>query len=207
MKKQILTLTFAVFALGISAQNIKLPAPQKTGGKPLMEALNNRKTSREFSEKELTQQQLSNLLWAASGINREDGRMTAPTASNNQQVEIFVALKTGTYQYLPKTNELKLQAKGDQRALFARQANHAKAPALLAFVANYDKMGKYDETAKIKYGYTDVGNVSQNVYLFCASENMSTVVMGMFDAAGLTKGLSLSASQKPVLTQAVGFAK
>ncbi|MDR1951637.1 MAG: nitroreductase family protein [Bacteroidales bacterium] len=205
MKKQIFTLAFLIATMAINAQDIKLPAPQKTGGMPLMEALNNRKTQRSFSNKELSQQQISNLLWAASGVNREDGRMTAPTASNNQQVEIFVATTNGVYQYLPKTHELKQVIAGDQRTLFSRQDAHQKAPVLLLFVANYEKMPRYDDAAKTKYGYTDVGNVSQNVYLFCASEGLATVVMGMFDGAVLAKTLGLSDTQKTILTQAVGF--
>jgi SagB-type dehydrogenase family enzyme len=205
--KKLLTLTLVAFAMTINAQDIKLPAPKKTGGKPLMEALNNRKTLRDFSEKALTQQQLSNLLWAASGVNREDGRMTAPTASNNQQVEIFVALKEGVYLYMPKTNELKKQASGDLRASFGRQPFAAKAPVVLAFVANYNKMTKYDDNSKLKYGFTDVGNVSQNVYLYCASEGMATVVMGMFDPAAVIKAAKLEDFRKPVLMQCVGFTK
>ncbi|MDR2907441.1 MAG: nitroreductase family protein [Bacteroidales bacterium] len=205
MKKQILFLAFMVAAMAINAQNIKLPAPKKTGGMPLMEALNNRKSGRAYSDKALTQQQLSNMLWAATGVNREDGRMTAPTASNNQQVEIFVANKDGVYQYMPKTNELKTVLKGDNRTLFAKQPNHQKAPVLMLFVANYDKMGKYDDNAKLKYGFTDVGNVSQNVYLFAASEGMASVVMGMFEPEPLVKALKLTPAQKPILTQAIGF--
>ncbi len=205
--KKILTIALVAFAMTINAQDIKLPAPQKTGGKPLMEALNNRKSTRDFSEKALTNQQLSNLLWAASGVNREDGRMTAPTASNNQQVEIFVALKEGVYLYVPKTNELKKQASGDQRASFGRQPFVAKAPVVLAYVANYEKMGKYGDDAKLKYGCTDVGNVSQNVYLYCASEGMATVVLGMFDPDAVTKAAKLENFRKPVLTQPVGFTK
>ncbi len=207
MKKQILTIALCVAGMAIYAQNVKLPAPQKTGGKPLMEALNARQSGRVYANKPMTMQQTSNLLWAATGVNREDGRMTAPTASNNQQVEVFVANHEGVYEYLPKTNELRTIVKGDHRELFAKQKPHQQASVLLLFVANYEKMGKYDDNAKMKYGYTDVGNVSQNVYLFAASEGLASVVMGMFDPDPLIKTLKLKPSQKPVLTQAVGFAK
>jgi len=208
MKKQILTTALLVFMfVGCTAQTtIKLPEPQKTGGMPLMEALNNRKTQRNFSERELSQQQLSNLLWAATGVNREDGRMTAPTASNHQQMVIFVALKNGVYQYFPQTHELKLHLAGDHRLVFARQQPTFNAPVLLAFVSDWDKMTRYDnDETKKKYSKTDAGNISQNVYLYCASEGMATVAIGNFDAELFSKTLKLGSNYYPVINQAVRF--
>ena len=207
MKKQIFTTAFLITTMAMNAQTIQLPAPQKTGGMPLMEALNNRKTQRNFSERELSQQQLSNLLWAASGVNREDGRMTAPTASNNQQIVIFVALKDGVYEYLPKTHELKLHLEGDHREVFAIQQTTFNAPVLLAFVSDWDKMARYgyNEKAKAKYSKTDAGNVSQNVYLFCASEGLATVAIGHYDSELFTRTLKLGNHMYPVLNQAVGI--
>ncbi|GHV33892.1 hypothetical protein FACS1894178_0320 [Bacteroidia bacterium] len=207
MKTKLL-ITIAILMSGILfAQNIQLPAPDKTGGKTLMQALNERQSQRSFSEKELSMQQISDMLWAASGVNREDGRMTAPTASNNQQVVIFIGLKGGVYEYLPKTHELKLIVKGDHRAVFGRQAFTKAAPVTLAFVSDYDKMGKYNDEAKWKYSCTDVGNVSQNVYLYAASEGLATVVLGSFDAEPLKKELGLGNNYVPVLTQVIGFPK
>jgi len=205
--KQILTTALLIAATVINAQNIKLPAPKKTGGMPLMEALNNRKSQRDFSKKELSQQQLSNLLWAASGMNREDGRMTAPTASNNQQMIIFVALKNGVYEFLPKTHELKLHLKGDHRDVFAKQQTTFNAPVLLAFVSDWNKMARYEgnDAAKDKYSKTDAGNISQNVYLFCASEGLSTVAIGNFDAELFSKTLKLGSNYRPIINQVVGF--
>jgi nitroreductase len=209
MKKQILTAVVSIIVLAnCTAQSTtKLPAPQKTGGMPMMQAFDHRKTQRNFSERELSQQQLSNLLWAASGVNREDGRMTAPTASNNQQIVIFVATKTAVYEYLNQTHELKLHLAGDHRAVFGRQPFVATAPVVLAFVSDWNKMARYGDNteAKRKYSYTDTGNVSQNVYLYCASAGMATVVLGMFDADLLKKTLNLGDNYLPVLTQPVGF--
>lgn len=172
-----------------------------------MEALNNRKTIRDFSDKELTKQQLSNVLWAASGVNRENGRMTAPTASNNQQIVIFVGLKDGVYEYLPRTNELLLIVSGDHRAVFGRQAFVALAPVVLGFVSDWNKMERYGDNteAKRKYSYTDAGNVSQNVYLYCASVGMATVAIGNYDAELFMKTLKLPSNYYPVLNQALGF--
>jgi SagB-type dehydrogenase family enzyme len=207
MKTKLL-LTIAILMSSILfAQNIQLPAPNKTGGKFLMQALNERKSQRAFSEKELSMQQISDMLWAASGVNREDGRMTAPTASNNQQIVIFVGLKDGVYEYFPKNHELKLILKGDHRAVFGRQPFAKTAPVTLAFMSNYDKMGKYNDESKWKYSCTDVGNVSQNVYLYAASEGLATVVLGSFDAEPLKKELGLGNNYVPVLTQVIGFPK
>ena len=207
MRKHFFTLTFVIATMAIHAQDIKLPAPQKTGGMPMMEAFNNRRTIRNFSDRELSQQQLSNLLWAASGVNREDGRMTAPTASNNQQIVIFVGLKNAVYQYLPQTHELRLHLEGDHRAVFGRQAFVGTAPVVLAFVSDWDKMARYgsDKYTKMKYSHTDAGNVSQNVYLFCASEGLGTVAIGNFDAREFARTLRLGTNMYPVLNQALGF--
>jgi len=115
MKKLLLTLiTIMAISTFISAQDIKLPEPEKNIGKPLMQALNERKSSREFSDKELSLQQLSNLLWAANGFNREDKR-TAPTARNCQELELYVVLKEGIYFYNAKEYQLSLIKKGDYR--------------------------------------------------------------------------------------------
>jgi SagB-type dehydrogenase family enzyme len=207
MKTVIAFLTLTIMMTSCFAQDIKLPEPQKTGGKPLMEALNLRQSQRSFSTKELTLQQISNLLWAASGVNRKDGRMTAPTASNNQQVVIFVGLKDGSYEYLPQTNTLKLIVKGDHRADFGVQPFTKDATVSLAFASDYNKMGRYDDAAKWKYSCTDVGNVSQNVYLFAASEGLSTVVLGSFNADTLKASLKLTDNYHLILTQVLGFPK
>jgi nitroreductase len=220
MKKQILTAAIAMLVLvscnttttnaNVKAEPVSagiLPAPVKTGGMPMMEALDNRKTQRNFSEKELSAQELSNLLWAASGVNREDGRMTAPTASNNQQIVIFVATKDAVYEYLNQTHELRLHLEGDHRAVFGRQPFVGTAPLVLGFVSDWNKMERYGDNtdAKRKYSYTDAGNVSQNVYLFCASAGLGTVAIGNYDAELFARTLNLTDNYLPVLNQALGF--
>ena len=209
MKKQIFTAAIAMFTLvscTAQTQNIKLPEPEKTGGMPLMEALNNRKTQREFAPRELSQQQLSNLLWAASGVNREDGRMTAPTATNAQQIVIFVATKDGVYEYLNQTHELKLHLRGDHREVFAQQQATFNAPLLLAYVSDWSKMERQpNDEGRKKYSHTDAGNVSQNVYLYCASAGLATVAIGRFDSEQFIKTLNLGSNYYPVLNQAIGF--
>jgi SagB-type dehydrogenase family enzyme len=204
MKKVTILLVGILFAAQLFAQDIQLPEPQKTGGMPLMEALNLRKTDRGFSPKELDNQLLSNMLWAANGINRPDGRRTAPSARNMQQIDIYLYLSAGVYLYMPKENRLKLIVPGDHRKEAAKQPFAQNAPLTMVLVANYDKMD-CDEECRTFYGATDCGNVSQNIYLFCASEKLHTVALGMIDRDAITKLLKING--KPILGQPVGFPK
>ncbi len=205
MKKGLIAAFLMCFVGVLSAQDIALPKPVTTGGKPLMEALNARQTNRSFSEKELTTQQLSNLLWAACGVNRpESGKRTAPTASNNQEIELYVFLKTGVYLYDAKLHKLILKTKGDFRKDVGQQAFVEKAPVVIVYVADFAKMGRYNDEAKTFYSAVDVGYVSQNVYLYAASEDLSTVVLGMIKKDDLAKLLGI-ANGKILLGQPVGY--
>lgn len=195
-----------MLTLSINAQDlIPLLPPQKTGGMPLMEALANRKTNREFSQQELSPQQLSNLLWAASGINRKDERRTAPTARNAQEIEIYVLNKEGAYLYVCKEHALQLIEKGDLRRFGASQEHFQSCPLMLIFVANYDKMDGFSDEARDMYGCTDTGNISQNVYLYCASEGLATCALGSIHREKL-EGI-LKFNGKAILGQSVGIAK
>jgi len=184
---------------------IQLPKPQMEGGKPLMQTLKERQTGREFSPEKLSPQVLSNLLWAAFGVNRPDGRRTAPTASNRQEIDIYVTTADGAYLYDAKNNSLQPVAKEDVRAATGKQPFVATAPVNLVYVADFAKMGKSTDENKIFYSATDTGFISQNVYLFCASEGLATVVRGMVDREGLAKALKLRPDQRAVLAQTVGY--
>ena len=189
----------------VIAQDITLPKPQTTGGMPLMEALAARKTSRSFSSKQLSMQQLSSLLWAATGVNREDGRLTAPTARNAQQIDTYVYTTSNVYLYIPKDNILKMVAEGDHRSEVGRQPFAADAPVILVYVANYDKMQGFDDEAKAFYGATDCGNVGQNVYLYCAANGLSTVELGSIQRDKIKELLGFNGRAQ--LAQPVGFPK
>ena len=188
------------------AQNITLPKPQTDGGKPLMQALKERATNRSIDSKELPAQVLSNLLWATNGQNRPDGRRTAPTASNCQEIEIYVFLSTGIYFYEPASHSLTLKKSGD----FRKESNTQGivGGVNFVFVADYGKMGRYDNNPANKefYSATDVGYVSQNAYLFCASEGLATVVQGLIDREKLVKLLGIT-NGKVLLGQAIGYPK
>lgn len=184
---------------------IELPPPQTEGGRPLMQALKERKSSREFSPRPLPPQVLSNLLWAAFGVNRPDGRRTAPSASNMQEIDIYVALHEGLYLYDAKAHRLNPVVAEDLRAATGTQAFVAQAPVNLIYVADYARMGNRPEQTKAVYSAADTGFIAQNVYLFCASEGLATVVRASVDRDKLAAAMKLRPDQRIVLAQTVGY--
>ena len=200
MNKFVIFLLFSLLALPSISQDIQLPAPDKKGGKPLMQALSERKSIRDFQEKELPNDLLANLLWTANGFNREDKR-TAPTANNRQELELYVVMKNGIYLYNAREHKLALVKKGDYRKSAGTQAYVANAPVNILFVSDSGKAsGK-------NYAYTDCGFVSQNIYLYCASEGLATVVRGSYDKKALEELLQLPENKEVLLTQTVGYPK
>jgi SagB-type dehydrogenase family enzyme len=185
---------------------IKLPEPEMAGGKPLMQALKERHSTREFSTKVLSQQQLSNLLWAAAGENRPaSGKRTAPSAMNWQEIGIYVALAEGVYRYDARQHALLLVSKEDLREATGMQDFVAEAAVNLVYVANLDRMEGAGPEQKDLYAAADTGFIAQNVYLFCASEGLATVVRGSVDREALAKRLSLDEHQQIMLAQTVGY--
>ncbi len=199
----VLLLTAA--ALAQEASMIVLPPPQKDGGKPLMQCLSERHSTREYAETPLPPQTLSNLLWAAFGINREDERRTAPSAMNRQEIDIYVATADGVFLYESKTHALQPVLSGDHRAATGGQDFVGKAAVNLVYVADHEKMGESSEEDKLRYSSADAGFIAENVYLFCASEGLATVVRGWVDRDALSKTLNLRSAQKIVLAQTVGY--
>ena len=201
----------ALLATAAAAQEltaVKLPAPVTTGGKPLMDVLKARQSAREFAADRLSPQVLSNLLWAAWGINRPDGRRTAPSASNRQEIEIYVTLPEGAYRWDGPTNTLESVASADLRAATGTQPFPATAPLNLVYVADMSKLSRpaTDPQQMLNVG-ADAGFISENVYLFCASEGLATVVRASVAKDALAKALKLKDSQVIVLAQTVGFPK
>ncbi|MFA4948403.1 MAG: SagB/ThcOx family dehydrogenase [Candidatus Krumholzibacteriia bacterium] len=203
-----LAVCFAFPVFAEAQKTIQLPAPQMDGGMPLMKALNLRCTTREYSGEALPPQELSNLLWAACGINRpEKGLRTAPTARNMQEIDVYAALVDGLYLYDAKGNALNLVIAQDLREATGKQPFVKDAPVNLVFVADYAKMGDGSKEMKDFYSATDTGYISQNVYLYCASAGLGTVVRGHLDREVLAKAMNLRADQKVVLAQTVGYPK
>jgi nitroreductase len=210
MKKQGLVWCLAaILATAVGAQELKpviLPAPQTDGGRPLMQALKDRKSTREFSGEKLPVQVLANILWAGFGVNRPDGKRTAPSAMNWQEIEIYVVLADGAYVYDAAKNRLEPVAKEDLRNLAGTQSYVATAPVNLVYVADLTKVGG-DADGRELFTGADTGFIAQSVYLYCASEGLATVVRASVDREALGKALKLKATQKIVLAQSVGYPK
>lgn len=193
----------------ISAQEpamIHLPPPRMEGGKPLMQALKERHSTREFSDKALSTQELSNLLWAAAGVNRSNsGKRTAPSARDWREIDIYVATAEAVYRYDNDAHLLQPVYQGDLRAATGVQDFVAKAPINLVYIADLSRMEGANKDQQQRYAATDTGFIAQNVYLFCASEGLATVVRGSIDRAALGKALGLNKNQRIILAQTVGY--
>lgn len=214
MKKAMLSLSVCYLVFSVSApmasfaarKEIKLLKPVVTGGMPLMTALNKRQSSRSFSQQKLPDQVLSNLLWAADGINRPDSeKRTAPTAMNNQEIAVYVALEEGMYLYNAKKHSLELVVDKDLRPLTGKQGFVNKAALNLVYVADISKAAGFNREDKLIYAAADTGFIGQNVYLFCASEGLSTVIRGWIDKDDLAKAMNLKSDQMIILSQTVGY--
>ena len=187
---------------------VQLPDPKLDQSKPLMQAIKDRKTTREYSPENLTTQTLSNLLWAASGINRPDsGRRTAPSAKNWQEIDVYVATTTGMYLYDPKGNALVPIVTGDIRSLTYTQAPFKDAPIHLVYIADLEKMGEGEEGSKLVLAAMDTGFVAENVYLYCASEGLNTGFRVSIDKAKLAQALYLRPTQRIMGAQSIGLPK
>lgn len=198
---------FLLSALSVhAAEPIQLPSPRLEGGKPLMKALQDRMTIRSFDSRALAPQTLSNLLWAAFGINRPDGRRTAPSARNWQEIDIFLATADGLFLWDAKHNVLSPIADKDHRALTGTQSFVKDAPVNLIYVADYTRVSGGGADRDLLVG-ADTGFISQNVYLFCASEGLATVVRASIDRDALARVLKLKPEQKIILAQSVGYPK
>ena len=209
LKRSFLVVMLVSFSLLSSAEElkpIKLPSPQLDSGKSLMQALKERKSTRSFSTKNLSTNVLSNLLWAACGINRsESGRRTSPSASNWQEIDVYVATSGGLYLYEAKENELKQVLDMDVRSITGKQSFVSEAPVDLIYVADFSRMGGANAEERSFYSAADAGFISQNVYLYCASEGLATVVRGSLDRDALAKIMKLRDNQKIILAQTVGY--
>jgi SagB-type dehydrogenase family enzyme len=177
-----------------------------------MQALNNRASSREFDVRPLTDQHLSNLLWAAWGINRpDDGKHTAPSSNNRQEMSVYVALESGLFLYHPDTHTLEMIDTQDIRSATGRQDFVATTPVNLIFVADLTKAGVQEPEKAgpeaLNTSYINTGFMAQNVYLYCASAKLACVVRGYFDREGLTKAMKLKPHQRIIITQTVGHPK
>ena len=208
MKRILFIILMIMPFMGMEAQKeIKLNAPGKMRGTAVMKALADRYSEREFAARELSLQDLSDLLWAANGVNRPDGKRTAPSALNKQDIDIYVVMAKGAYLYNHTAHSLELIAAGDHRAAVAGAQDFVKeAAACLVMVSDLSRFGAVDEHTLLM-GTIDAGLVSQNINIFCSAVGLNTVPRVSMDQEILKKILKLSASQRLILNNPVGYRK
>lgn len=198
---RIFIIFFVLFYASVChGQEIKLPAPDKQGGAPLMQCLSRRASERSFSGRLLEFETLSELLWAAYGVNRIDsGMRTAPSAHNAQEITVYAALPDGVYRYDAEKHTLVLYMQEDIRVYCGKQDFVKTAPVVLIYVADISAKDGIEDYIEV-----DTGFISQNVYLYCASEGLATVVLGWVDKEALAVKLKLGPNQRITYTQPVG---
>lgn len=212
MKNLLVTFLFlSSFAL-MNAQQLKpirLNEPNKKRGLPVMQALEQRKSVREYADKNVSLQDLSDLLWAANGINRpETGHRTAPSAMNKQDIRLYVITKEGAYQYEPAKQSLKPVATGDLRPLVASSQDFVKqAPVCIVLVSDGSSFNGGDTETNLMMRAADAGIVSQNISIFCAGNGLATVPRAYMENEQLKKALNLTATERPILNHPVGYPK
>lgn len=189
------------------SDNIVLPPPDKKGGRPLMQVLNEWHSTRSFADKPIPMEILSSLLWAAQGVNRDDpDYRTAPSSRNSNEIEIYAVLPQGAYLYKPETHQLERVVQGDMRAATGTQEFAATAPLNLVYVVDQSKQpGDFDAKRKLVTACTGVGFIGENVYLFCTSAGLGTVFRAMIDADYIQRRLKLPVFKKVLYAQSVGY--
>lgn len=188
-------------------QPVQLLKPQTATGNVMLKILEKRCSSREFGPDPLPVGVLSNLLWAAFGINRPDGKRTAPSGRNRQEIDIYVATPEGLYLYDAKVNVLQPISAGDIRGLTGTQDYVKQAAVNLVYVADTSKMAEMTPEYKAFVIGADTGCIAENVYLYCAAEGLATVVRALIDKPALAKAMKLRAEQEITLAQSVGYPK
>ncbi|MDR2969372.1 MAG: SagB/ThcOx family dehydrogenase [Tannerellaceae bacterium] len=210
MKRSVFVVIVALLT-GITMQArelevIKLNAPDKTKGDAMMKVFGERQSIREYAQRELTPQDLSDLLWATNGINRPDGKRTAPTARNVQDVDVYVAMKEGVYLYDAKEHALKPVSAGDYREAVGGSQDFVKeAPVSLLLVTDLSRLGDASSEQAKLMGAVDVGIVCQNINLACAGLGLATVPRATMDQETLRKALKLKESQLLLMNNPVGY--
>lgn len=193
---------------GDAATTLALPPPRRNGGMPLMQALLHRESQRAFAPKVLRKQTLSDLLWAAGGINRRElGGRTAPSAMNAQEVQLYVALPRGLFRYEPTAHKLEMSVAMDVRRVTGYQDFVDSAPLDLVYVADHARMKLVPAAQREAFAFAAAGAMAQNVYLFCASAGLATVIRAWFDRQALAQAMGLGPDQQLLLAQTVGLPK
>lgn len=209
MKSVILSFLILICSyMTVFSQNkIQLPKPELDKGKSLMQCLANRQTSRNFTNEKINNQKISNILWAACGLNRqEENKFTAPTAMNMQELSLYLAKEDGIYRYEPLDHSLNKISDDDIRKETGMQVFVGKADCELIIVADKAKMEKVKDPERYDfYASRDAGYISQNIYLVCASEDLGTVARGSFDNDKIVKLMKLDNNKFITLVHTIGY--
>ena len=210
MIRTLFSLVILFCAITVQAQDlqvIKLNEPDKTRGSAIMKTLNDRQSVREYASESIRPQDLSDLLWAANGINRADGKRTAPSCRNFQEVEVYVILPEGAYLYDAKEHVLNPVAAGDYRSAVAVSQDFARtAPLSIVLVADMTKFGNMSEQSKLMAA-VDIGIVCQNINIVCAGLGLATVPRGTMDEKVLRNALKLTDQHLLLMNNPVGYPK
>lgn len=205
--KTICTVLLGLFSMASVAQDIALVTPDTDKGLSVMHALVERRSTREFDKRELTLQDLSNILWATMGVNRQDNKLTAPSCQNKQEIRLFAFTGKGAYEYMPVNHLLRQVAEGDFRPVIAgRQAFAQEAPLYLVMVADLEKFGSTDAGA-MTMAAIDAGIVTENACVAAAGLGLAIVPRASMDAGQIRKILGLSDKQIPLMNTPIGYFK
>lgn len=206
MKKSLLSFLM-IFALSVLAQDIALITPETDAGCTVMQAFAQRRSTREFDSKELSLQEMSNLLWATMGINSNENKLTSPSCLNKQEIRVFVITGKGAYEYIPSSHTLRHVADGDFRPAVAGQQSFVnEAPLCLVMVADMDKFGSADSRSMLMAAI-DAGIVTENACLAAAGLGFATVPRASMDIAKLQEILGLTDNQIPLMNTPIGHFK
>ena len=193
-KKICVLLLLSLISHGVMAEDIHLPEPNKTGKTTLMQALEDRHSDREFVDRDVDEATLATLLWAAYGVNREDGKRTIPTAKDTKDLNIYVFNKAGIWLYDADHNLLKQISDQNQLGLFQKQEYMAYVPVVLVYTGSTKD-----------YAAMHAGSSYQNVELFAAANGMASIVRGFFDVDKVAEALKLPKDQRVIISQAIGW--
>ena len=194
LKKICLLVVFSFVSVAACAEDIHLPEPNKTGKTTLMQALEDRHSDHEFIERDVDEATLATILWAAYGVNREDGKRTIPTAMDKKDLSLYVFNKNGVWLYEADSNLLKQISDQNQLALFHKQDYMTNVPVVLVYTGSF-----------VDYAPMHAGAAYQNVELFAAANGMASIVRGFFDKEGVTKALNLPEGESVIISQAIGW--
>jgi len=184
----------------------KLPAPKKKGKVSLEEALSLRRSSKEgFSSKELKEEEIGQILWAARGVNRPEGKLTSPSAAGRYAVSVYVATREGTFLYIPETHSLSLVDKKDIRKDVGTQEHVKTAPVILMFVADFSKLPEgFPNERKLSLTSAEAGTIGENVYLQCAALKLGACFVASVDKEFLKTALNFGEEIEPLFIMPIG---